>query len=416
MHSVENKKLININPKFKYVNIIGCGFAGIETALFLAGHGIKIHVFNISQNNFWKDVEDEEDYKSFNLLLEKELAFLGSPIAKEYQRKLEKGERVSEEYLYNFGLNMVKDNENIEYFEASIEEINPSEINIIATGNNTDKNIFSFFVKRFGSQNFQSTLLTFPLLSNIDNSFIIQNPHKKDEYYLPLTYEEYILFVTKVKDEINLLKSENIKLLPNSIEYMVDKGFEYLKNQSMQAVYCEGRGKPYATIRLKRAKNGFELQNIGSNLQISSQIHIFHSLNCFKNAIIEREASIKEGSFINSQYIINEFGQSLTQENLFFAGSLLGLNGWRQCDASGLMTALGVIKHLCHEKFVPFPSKTGMGKIKEALTNFEKTSNYASRLKSLIHEYEDIAIEELFKNSIRQLEKFKEEYNNGKYV
>ena len=36
-----------INPKFKFVNVIGCGFAGIETAMFLARHGVKVHVFNI---------------------------------------------------------------------------------------------------------------------------------------------------------------------------------------------------------------------------------------------------------------------------------------------------------------------------------------------------------------------------------
>ena len=34
--------MINTNV----VNVIGCGFAGIETALFLAGHGVKVHVFD----------------------------------------------------------------------------------------------------------------------------------------------------------------------------------------------------------------------------------------------------------------------------------------------------------------------------------------------------------------------------------
>ena len=27
-----------------FINVIGCGYAGIECALFLAGHGHKVHI------------------------------------------------------------------------------------------------------------------------------------------------------------------------------------------------------------------------------------------------------------------------------------------------------------------------------------------------------------------------------------
>ena len=71
------------------------------------------------------------------------------------------------EILLEIGKDMVKHNENIEYFEACVHEINPKEVTIIATGPNTDKKMFDFLLKQFGSMRCFSHMPVYPVLKKI---------------------------------------------------------------------------------------------------------------------------------------------------------------------------------------------------------------------------------------------------------
>ncbi len=418
-----------INPKFKFVNVIGCGFAGIEAALFLARHGIKVHVFNIANDKLWahsnlefENLEKETSIEEnrFNELLEYELAYLESPLALKFKEEKEKGHLLTEQQLWQFGFDLVKHNENIKYFEAAIGDINPRELTIISTGNKTDKGLFDFLLKRFGSMKIHDTIVSFPVLNGIDEDCLFKSQSKDKEYYLPLSREEYLAFLNAVIDEINEVRlKDNQNFNNKTIEFFVEKGFDDLKNYAMPPIFVEGMvNKPYAAIKLKKVKQGFELQNLTTFLGKLQQMRIFRFIKPFQNAIIETEASISDGCLINSQYLVNKFFQANQNENLFFAGGILGLCGWRQCAASGMMIGMNILKIVYSQKLVLFPSNTAIGKIKEAVCDSEKEKypQFARLLKSTMINYENKSIIELIKMSTIKLEKFKEEYINGKHV
>ena len=397
------KQKRQINPKYKFVNVIGCGFAGIEAALFLAGHGVKVHVFNA----FNRDIafDEENNLSEFDLLLQKELSFLGSPLAKAKEVGL------NDKELLDFGLKMVNDNENIEFFEADIAQINPSEVNLIATGNSTSENMFGFLQDKLGSMRILNNMPAFAVVENVGELLLYKNKAKENEWLYPLTEKEYLLFINKVVDEINKLKDKNF--VRGTIEYLVDKGRDVLRNSSIPPVGIDGISKPYATIRLKRAKNGFEIQNFATNLSKSAQSRIICSLIPFKNAIIKKEASVTQGSYINSKYVVNGFCQSKLEENLFFCGGILGLKTVPECMASGLMAGLNILKHICDQRKVMLPQKTAIGKIAQTLTCMEE---YHSQTAKTLEYLTENCSRNDFDASKIELEKFKGEYINGKYV
>jgi len=399
---------VQINPKYKFVNVIGCGFAGIETALFLAGHGVKVHVFNV----FKKDInkEDEEEISPFDKLILKELSFLGSPLAREKEKN-----NLTDSQLITFAQEMVKDNENIDFFEADIGQLNPREINVIATGNNTSQNMFEFLRERFGSMRLLEYLPSFPIVDNVGELLLEKSQNKNNEYIYPLTEKEYLIFINKVVDEINKVRArdKDYEFEKNTIEYLVDKGRDCLKNQAFQPVAFEGlSAKPFAAIRLKKDENGFEIQNFASNLPKVSQNRIICSLIPFKNAIIIKEACIKKGSYINSKYVVNNFGQSLSEENLFFSGAILGLQGSSECMASGLITGFNVLKLVQGKRMISLPPQTALGKIL-AVISCDEGINFLNKIKK---SFKNEKIDEYYNASIIKLEKFKEEYLNGKHV
>lgn len=396
---------VQVNPNYKFVNIIGCSFAGIETALFLAGHGLKVHVFN-TLNGANENIE-ENNVSVLDRLLLKELSLLGSPLAKEKITK-----NVSNKDLYDFGLNMLKDNENIEFFDASISELNPREINVIAMPNCLNQNICGFLKEKYGSMKVLDNFPYFPIVDNVGELLLVKNNAKENEYLYHLNEKEYLNFINQVVDEINKLKNDK-EFQKNTIESLVDEGRECLKKYMMQPIISDGvKSKPYASMRLKRCKKGFEIQNFVTNLPKSSQNRIIRSLIPFKNAIIIDEAFTKKGIYLNSKYVINKFGQSQHEENIFFAGEILGLDGYIESMASGLAVGMNVLKFVCGKRMINLPCKTAIGKIMTANCCDEGISV----LKSFKNKIYENKLEEYYNVSKKELDKYKEDYINGKYV
>ena len=161
-----------------FINVIGCGYAGIECALFLAGHGHKVHIFDACKEykDYCNDCDFAKKREVNEALLSRELSLLGSPLIKAEEQLLLKGYNKKDlpEILLEIGKDMVKHNENIEYFEACVHEINPKEVTIIATGPNTDKKMFDFLLKQFGSMRCFSHMPVYPVLKKIDESRLLQ--------------------------------------------------------------------------------------------------------------------------------------------------------------------------------------------------------------------------------------------------
>ena len=202
--------------KRNVVNVIGCGFAGIETALFLADRGVNVHIFDgqISYPNM------EEGKNKF---LKEELYLLGSQLAAREVELLDQGfDGNMPEELLKFGLEKVKNHKNIQYYNIVATELHPYEVTVIATGPKTDEKLFSFLTGVFGSMRCLSHLPVYPIVDYVDESKIYRKNDK--EFLIPFTYDEYISFLNRVIYQVNALHRDGkLKIVDNTFESYILK-------------------------------------------------------------------------------------------------------------------------------------------------------------------------------------------------
>lgn len=418
-----------MNYYMPVVNVIGCGYAGIECALFLAGHGIKVHVFDIHRDykcscNHCTGKIDTLKEKFCKILIKRELDFLGSPLIKEENRLIKEGYPgcIASKVL-EYGERLVKNSKNIEYFNAGISQINPREINVIATGSNTDEKMFEYLTEKFGSMRCFRHLQISPIIDNIDIKEFYKRKDNDEFLYLPLDYEEYLTFVNAVIRELNTLNiSYNYKFLQNTIEDLACKGKDAIKNYALMPVYLENlERRPYAVMRLYRQGEGYSIEGISSKLCQISQIRILKSLHAFRNINLIRQSDVKDATYLNSRYVVNDYNQSLQDYNLFFAGAILGLNSYYDCIASGLYTAMNVNNYVTGKKMIELPKESLIGRLsRKVISSNLIKRNFSSLNYDVIENQGDftnpINIDRLYNRSVESLTRFKEVYTNGKYV
>lgn len=415
--------------KPQFVNVIGSGFAGIECALFLAGHGIKVHLFDdgktYKEDEVVKYIEcnSTQRRKVFEQVLIKELAFLGSPLIRFSSLDYK-------DYSYDYcseiiknGKKLVRENENISIFSTSVHQFNPNEITVIATGNNTDERLVDFLIYYFGYMNCFKKIPVFPKFQDVDLSLFHTIEGNVDRYYLPLDYDEYNAFIDKIL-EVYEVESQNkyFTLVENTMEWFAIKGRDDLKNYAMMPVYLPNVTKrPYAVLKFKMTDKGLRLDDVCSKFDILSQIEVFTSLKGLNNAKLVKKTDVINSCLLNSKFVINEFNQAVINGNIFFAGSILGIEGAIDSIATGLTTAIHINKYFNDYQMVPLPKETCIGSIAKKIVSSNGIKpqifleDYGVISGNLNLHDQDI-VDKLFNRSLAKFEEFKEKYKNGKHV
>ena len=412
--------------RHNYVNVIGCGFAGCECALSLAGMGVKVHVFDdrdTRKPNWGNSPVDFAGKKAFaKSLLRHELAILGSSLMKIEAEARKNGEILDSQKLLERAREKVKAHPNIQFFEMSINEFNFEEVNVIATGPKTNNALFSYLVDIFGTRRCFDCFPLYPLIKNIDESVFIK---KGDFLFLPFDYDQYIALINKIVTKLNEeILFQQKKPLQNTIEYYVLKEKDMLKKEAMLPIYLEDCQKPYAVLKLEKIGQYFQIDGFGSSLSVEGQLEILHSIKGLQNCILVQKGEAKEDCYINAPYMINEFCQSTRFDNLFFAGNIAGVYGKTESIASGLYTANNVFSFLNEKAFVKLPSNTCLGHMMKKII---KSNNFnCSKFEPIFADYDIIETNKgktahekeafLEARSKMMLERYKEELKNGKHV
>ena len=76
-------------------------------------------------------------------------------------------------------------------------------------------------------------------------------------------------------------------------------------------------------------------------------------------------------TYINSPKLLNKEGNLRTNNNIFFAGQITGVEGYVESIASGLFAGINAVKELKQEEKIIFPKETVIG----ALTNYVSSPN-----------------------------------------
>ena len=409
-----------------FVNVIGCGFAGCECALSLAEKGVKVHVFDdrdITHRPNEEAVEFACKKQFAEKLLKQELSFLGSNIIK-IEKELASQGIYDSQILLEKARERVKNHPNIRFFNITVKELNFDEINVVATGPQTNKDFFEHLVQTFGSRKCFDCFPVFAMVENVQEKFFC---HKGENLYLPLSYQEYIDFVNTIVLKLNFEILAQGKLpAKDTVEYMAMKDKDLLRNEYMRPVFLENCSqKPYAVLKLEKIGQSYQISGFSSQRSPEAQRAILISLKGFDSCRLVRPGQTKQNCYINAPYMINEFCQSEKLSNLFFAGNIAGVFGQTESIASGLYVANNVFRLFGEKMFVKLPKKTCLGFMMQKII---KTNNFNySKFEPIFADYDIIEDEKQFANQFEKekflilrskflLEKYKEELKNGKYV
>lgn len=189
----------------------------------------------------------------------------------------------------------------------------------------------------------------------------------------PMTHEEYDRFVDA------LLSAETIPLhnferedkrffeacLP--IEALAARGHEALAYGPLKPVGLRDprTGKrPYAVVQLRQdnlAGTLYNLVGFQTNLRWSEQRRVFGLIPGLEHAEWVRFGQMHRNTYLNAPALLTPTMRWRTREDLWFAGQIVGTEGYMGSTASGLVAGINAARRLLGREEIVFPANTMIG-------------------------------------------------------
>jgi methylenetetrahydrofolate--tRNA-(uracil-5-)-methyltransferase len=210
----------------------------------------------------------------------------------------------------------------------------------------------------------------------------------------PLTKEQYEAFISE------LLKAQRIELHDFEKDILsgvkAGSGFfferclpvEILAGRDIQALAFgpmrpvgltdprTGRW-PYAVVQLRQddiADSMYNMVGFQTNLTFSEQARILRLIPGLEEAEFARYGQMHRNTFICSPRFLTRALNHQTQTELFFAGQLIGVEGYAGNIASGLLAGLNAVRHLWAQEPLILPVGTMMGAMFDYITRADPGS------------------------------------------
>jgi methylenetetrahydrofolate--tRNA-(uracil-5-)-methyltransferase len=189
----------------------------------------------------------------------------------------------------------------------------------------------------------------------------------------PMTRAEYEFFVDALQSaEVIPLRDferEDPKFfeacLP--VEVMASRGEKALAFGPLKPVGLTdprtGR-RPYAVVQLRQDNQAATLYNLvgfQTNLKWAEQERVFHLVPGLEWADFVRFGQMHRNTFINSPALLRSTMQFRSRDDLFFAGQIVGTEGYVGSVASGLVAGLNAARLETGQSPVAFPPTTMIG-------------------------------------------------------
>ncbi len=391
-----------------HVTVVGAGLAGSEAAWQLANRGITVHLFEMRPKKFTEAHQTDKFAElvcSNSLgaraidramgLLKEELRRLGSLIiAAADATALPAGGAlaVGRAEFSDYITEALHRHPNILIHREEVTDI-PAEPTIIATGPLTSPALADRIRELAG----QDYLYFYDALAPIVTLESIKMPpcwrqsrydrdsgeSEGDYINCPLNEEEYRAFVQALReaDRIQLRQFERDDerffeaCLP--VEVLAQRGEEALAFGPMRPVGLRdprtGR-RPFAVVQLRQdnlAGTLYNLVGFQTNIRWPEQKRIFRMIPGLEEAEFVRLGQMHRNTFINSPMLLRPTLQWRHRDDLFFAGQIIGTEGYVGSTAGGLFAGLNLARLLRGDEPVVLPRETMMGALFWYVTHAE---------------------------------------------
>lgn len=406
-----------------YITIIGGGLAGCEAAYQIAKRGIKVKLYEMKPIKFTEahtnknlaEIVCSNSFKS-NLhtnacgLLKEELRYLDSlliKIADETQVPAGQALAVDREIFSQHVTAEIEKNPLIEVIHeeiTKIDEIAKDGIVIIATGPLTSKGLAEEISKITGEDKLYFYDAAAPIVTKESINFDIafygnryeqekskeetieewkEKIKKQDASYinLPMNQEEYENFCKELinAEIVTLHEFEKREIFEGCmpVEVMAKRGIETLRYGPLKPVGFDdprtGR-RPYAVVQLRQDdKDGIIYNIVGfqTNLKFGEQKRVFSMIPGLENAEFIKYGVMHRNTYINSTKLLDKTYNLKSNENIFFAGQITGVEGYVESISSGMLAAINACAKYKKEEKIEFSEMTMIG----ALAKYISTEN-----------------------------------------
>jgi len=122
--------------------------------------------------------------------------------------------------------------------------------------------------------------------------------------------------------------------------------------------------RPYAVVQLRQDNMQGTLFNIvgfQTHLTFGEQKRIIQMIPGLEKASIVRYGVMHRNTFINSPKLLTRNYQLRTNENIYFAGQITGVEGYVESAGSGLLASISLARKLENKPEIMFPENTIIG-------------------------------------------------------
>ena len=378
-----------------YITIIGGGLAGSEAAYQIAKRGIKVKLYEMkpikySEAHSNKDLAEIVCSNSFksNLLtnacglLKEELRRLDSlliKIADETSVPAGQALAVDREEFSRKVTEEIEKNPLIEVIHKEIENVESEDgIVIIATGPLTSEKLAKEIGKITGQDKLYFYDAAAPIISKDSIDFNIafygnrydqekkkeetveewknrQEKQEKSYINLPINKEEYENFCKELVEAevVTLHDFEKKEIFEGCmpVEIMAKRGIDTLRFGPLKPVGFDDpryAKRPYAVVQLRQDNmegNIYNIVGFQTNLKFGEQKRVFSMIPGLQNAEFVKYGVMHRNTYINSTKLLDNTYNLKSNNNIYFAGQITGVEGYVESIYSGMVAALNAIEN-----------------------------------------------------------------------
>ena len=181
-----------------------------------------------------------------------------------------------------------------------------------------------------------------------------QNMQEKSYINLPMNQEEYENFCNELvqAEVVTLHEFEKREIFEGCmpVEVMAKRGLDTLRFGPLKPVGFDDprTGKrPYAVVQLRQDNEEGTIYNIvgfQTNLKFGEQKRVFSMIPGLENAEFVKYGVMHRNTYINSTKLLDETYQLKSNNNIYFAGQITGVEGYVESISSGMVAALNAVK------------------------------------------------------------------------
>nr|CRH07896.1 Conserved protein of unknown function. Putative glucose-inhibited division protein (gid) [Candidatus Magnetococcus massalia] len=384
------------------VTIIGAGLAGSEAAWQLARRGIAVRLFEMRPTRMTaahatgecaelvcsNSLRSDDAQNNAVGLLHEEMRRLDSLILScADQHKVPAGGAlaVDREVFAQEVTKRLEAEPRIELVREVCEAPAEEGITLIASGPLTDGKLAQWIEEKVGPRMAFFDAIA-PIVSHdsidFDKAWMQSRYDKgdgKDYINCSMNKAQYEAFITALLEGEKVHFKEFEKNTPYfdgclPIEVMAERGQDTLRYGPMKPVgltnpHCEER--PYAVIQLRQDNKLGTLWNmVGFQTKLTwpEQKRIFSTIPGLEQADFVRLGALHRNTFIQSPELLSETLHLKSDENLFFAGQITGVEGYVESTACGLLAGRFIADRLQAKASVIPPLTTAHGALLNHIT------------------------------------------------